>query len=311
MAHEVENMAYRHQTPWHGIGTNLPANQPIDRWIEASGLNFSYLASPVSFFDETGNCQTFPEQKVIYRSDNQAPLAVVSKRYNVVQPREILDFYADLMDIFGFELETAGVLRSGKKIWALAKTGHHGLIKNNDPLNGYLLLATACDGTLATTAQFTSVRVVCHNTLTVALNANDSQVKVPHSRVFDTKAVKQELGLTVSAWDTFMYRMKALANRKLKDNEAEQFIRKLFTDASGNRNEQAIKKVTGLYQGQGIGADLASARQTAWGALNAVTEFIDHHRRARSTDYRLDAAWFGMGAQIKKQARDEALLLLA
>jgi phage/plasmid-like protein (TIGR03299 family) len=311
MAHEVENMAYRQKAPWHGIGTDLPENQSIETWINASGMNFKYLASPVSFFDDIGNCQTFPEQKVLYRSDNRTPLSVVSQRYNIVQPREIIEFYSDLVDVFGFQLETAGVLRAGKKLWALAKTGHHGRVMDNDPINGYLLLATACDGTMATTAQFTSVRVVCSNTLAVALNSPGLMVKVPHSRVFDAKAVKQELGLSVSAWDEFIYRMKALAERKLQQSEAEAYIQKRFTDANGNTNDRAIKKVLALYNGQGMGADLASANGTAWGALSAVTEFIDHHRRARGTDYRLDAAWFGTGAQIKNQARDDALLLVS
>ncbi|MDL2284631.1 DUF932 domain-containing protein, partial [Oxalobacter sp. OttesenSCG-928-P03] len=258
-----------------------------------------------------GNGHSYPEHKVLYRSDNRLPLSVVSRRYHVVQPREILEFYTDLVDVFGFQLETAGSLKMGRKVWALAKTGHHGAIKGNDPINGYLLLATACDGSLATTAQFTSIRVVCSNTLAVALKSQGQSVKVPHSRVFDAQAVKAELGLTVSAWDDFMYRMKTLADRKLKDDEAERFIENIFTDANGIRNDRAIKRVTELYQGDGRGSELASAKQTAWGALSAVTEFIDHHRRARSTDYRLDAAWFGLGAQIKNQAKEEALLLVS
>src|SRR3546814_20756798 len=114
----------------------------------------------------------FPEQKVLYRSDTKAPLAVVSKRFQVVQPGEILEFYRDLTEVGGFELETAGVLRGGRKFWALARTGQSVSLKGRDRVDGYLLLATACDGTLATTAQFTSVRVVCNNTLSIALGDN-------------------------------------------------------------------------------------------------------------------------------------------
>ena len=311
MVREIENMARSNQTPWQGVGMDLSPDQTIDTWLHASGMNFQYLESPVTYYDDIGNGHSFPEHKVLYRSDNRLPLSIVSRRYHVVQPREVLEFYTDLVDVFGFQLETAGVLRGGKKVWALAKTGHHASINGNDPVNGYLLLATACDGSLATTAQFTSIRVICSNTLAVALKSQGTNVKVPHNRVFDAQAVKAELGLTVSTWDDFMYRMKTLANRKLKSTEAEQFIQKLFTDANDNRNERAIKRVTELYQGKGMGSELPSAYQTAWGVLNAVTEFIDHHRRARSTDYRLDAAWFGTGAQIKNQAKEEALLLVS
>ena len=113
--------------------------------------------------------QSFDEKSVLYRSDTGTALSVVGQRYNVVQPREILEFYRDLTEISGFELETAGVLKGGKKIWALARTGQSTSLKGNDVTNGYVLLATACDGSMATTAQFTSVRVVCNNTLAISL----------------------------------------------------------------------------------------------------------------------------------------------
>jgi phage/plasmid-like protein (TIGR03299 family) len=93
----------------------------------------------------------------------------VSQRFQEVQPMEILHFYRDLTEQSGFELETAGVLKGGKKFWALARTGQSSALKGKDVSNGYILLATACDGTLATTAQFTSIRVVCNNTLAIAL----------------------------------------------------------------------------------------------------------------------------------------------
>src|SRR5471032_1733679 len=128
--------------------------------------------------DNLSGIQSFPENKVLFRSDTNAPLSVVSHRYHVVQPSEILEFYRDLTEVSGYELETAGVLKGGRKIWALARTGQSSTIKGNDAMNAYVLLATACDGSLATTAQFTSIRVVCNNTLAVALDAGNGAVKV-------------------------------------------------------------------------------------------------------------------------------------
>lgn len=96
---------------------------------------------------------------------------MVSQRYKVVQPREVLEFYRDLSEVAGFELETAGVLKAGRRFWALARTGKSTALKGNDTVHGYLLLATSCDGTLATMAIPTSVRVVCNNTLAVACKA--------------------------------------------------------------------------------------------------------------------------------------------
>lgn len=322
MAHLVNTMAYVGETPWHELGNALPPKQSLDIWAEKAGMNWEIRSSPVRYMTETagtlGSIMSFDEQKVLYRSDTKAPLSVVSGRYQVVQPKAVLEFYRDLTEISGFELETAGVLKEGKKFWALAKTGKETVLKGNDTVKGYILLATSCDGTLATTATPTTIRVVCNNTLTVALNGASSAIKVPHSTNFDPQAVKKQLGIAVSQWDGFMYRMKILSERKVKTHEALNYFIKVLcmTDnpadqAQGLMNERALNKVRSLYEGQGHGADLASASGTAWGLLNAVTEYVDHERRARNQAYRLESAWFGQGASLKQRALDHALLMVA
>ncbi|MFV8598101.1 DUF932 domain-containing protein [Ralstonia pseudosolanacearum] len=319
--HLVQTMAYVGQQPWHGLGNNLAPKQSLEAWAEHAGMNWTIESSEVRFVTGVGNIgaiHAFPDQKVLYRSDTKAPLSVVSARYQVVQPAEILEFYRDLTEVGGFELETAGVLKSGKKLWALAKTGQTGMLKGKDKVDGYLLLATACDGSLATTAQFTSVRVVCNNTLQIALGEGTGVVKVPHRSQFDAQAVKRQLGIAVSSWDAFMARTKALAERKVTDSAAEAFFRRVLTYSTTTGddrdtlavNERAIKAVGQLYGGRGKGAGLPSASGTAWGLLNSVTEYVDHHRRARSGDHRLDAAWFGAGAALKQKAFEEALKLV-
>jgi phage/plasmid-like protein (TIGR03299 family) len=234
----------------------------------------------------------------------------------VVQPEEILEFYRDLTEVSGFELETAGVLKGGRKLWALARTGQTGMLKGNDQTNAYVLLATACDGTMATTAQFTSIRVVCNNTLAVALKGSTANaVKVKHNTAFDADLVKKQLGISVSAWDDFMYRLKTLSERKVKATEARNYFLKVFTDDSGTgvgkTNERSMAKALGLYEGEGMGSNLASSEGTAYGLLNAVTEFIDHQRRAKTVDHRLDSAWFGTGAAVKNRALEQAMSLVA
>jgi phage/plasmid-like protein (TIGR03299 family) len=317
--HLVETMAYAGETPWHGLGNKLAPQQSIDTWKQQAGMDWRIEQSEVRYIsgsNHLGVINTFPEQKVLYRSDNKAPLAVVSKRFHVVQPVEILEFYRDLTAYNGFELETAGVLREGRKFWALAKTGQSTALKGRDRVDGYLLLATACDGSLATTAQFTSVRVVCNNTLSIALANASSAIKVPHRSQFDPDAVKRQLGITVSSWDGFVSRMKALVARPVDPDTVEGLLRRVLTYAAPEGktvivNEQALATVRSLYEGGGRGALMVSSRGTAWGVLNSVTEYVDHHRRARSDDHRRDAAWFGQGAQIKQRAWDEALKLVA
>lgn len=322
MAHLVEQMAYVGATPWHGLGNRLTQKQPLEVWQREAGMNWQIQESPVHFKADTvgnlGTIHSFPEQKVLYRSDTKAPLSVVSNRYQVVQPREALEFYRDLTEVSGYELETAGILKGGRKFWALARTEQTTVLKGNDQVNGYLLLATSCDGTLATTATPTTVRVVCNNTLTISLNGATRAIKVPHNTRFDPQAVKKQLGIAVSQWDEFMYRMRALAERKVQWHEAMGFFMNVLCDVAPNSklpeilpNERALRKVQGLYEGQGRGATLESAQGTAWGLLNAVTEYVDHERRARSTEYRMDSAWFGAGASLKERALNAALQLAA
>jgi phage/plasmid-like protein (TIGR03299 family) len=281
----------------------------------------------------------YEEQRVLYRSDTHAPLSVVSQRYQEVQPMEILEFYRDLTEQSGFELETAGVLKGGKKFWALARTGQSTALKGKDVSNGYILLATACDGTLATTAQFTNIRVVCNNTLAIALRGQSSSagvVKVPHSTKFDADKVKQQLGISVRAWDEHMYEMKQLSQRKVTQGEAAAFFDAVFNNTSMSvadqeeniiqfyrniatpnptkekpePNGRAMTKVMNMFNGQGRGAELSSAKDTAYGLLCSITEFADHERRAMSTDHRLDSAWFGAGAALKQRGLEQALRLV-
>jgi phage/plasmid-like protein (TIGR03299 family) len=315
MAHLIDSMAYTGQTPWHGLGNVLPPQQSLDVWLQAAGMDWTIEQSDVLYQGAPDNpiLHTYPDSKVLYRSDTLAPLSVVSQRYNVVQPHEVLHFYQDLVEAGGFELETAGSLKGGRKLWALAKTGQDLILKGGDLVKSYLLLATSCDGTLCTTAQFTSVRVVCNNTLQVAVGNQTGAIKVPHSTQFDATAVKQALGLGVSQWDHFGQYAKELSQRPVAPQEALRFFSDLLAQPLEEESivlTRSVQRLHELYQGAGMGAELASSHNTAWGLVNAVTEYVDHHRRTRSQDHRLDSAWFGQGAQLKSRALAQAITLL-
>lgn len=329
MAHLVETMAYVGKTPWHGLGQQLPPKQPIEVWAQKAGMNWQIKSADVSYVAQNSTQQNiimpFCDHKVLYRSDTLDALSVVSQRYQEVQPREILEFYRNLTEKADFELETAGVLKGGRKLWALARTGQSHTLKGRDISHGYILLATACDGTLATTAQFTSIRVVCNNTLAISLanGKGGNLVKVPHSTMFDADKVKAQLGLTVSSWNEHTYEMKQLSERKVTQSEATNFLNRVFNDADDDLilsptkkdkivipNTKAINQIMTMFNGQGRGATLDSAKDTVYGLLCAITEFIDHERRAISTDHRLDSAWFGTGASLKQKGFDQAMRFL-
>jgi len=116
MAHLIDTMAYTGQTPWHGLGNLLPAQQSLDTWLHAAGMNWTIEQSDVMFnvASDALHIRPYSDSKVLYRSDTLEPLSVVSQRYNVVQPHEVLHFYQDLVEAGGFELETAGSLSAAR-----------------------------------------------------------------------------------------------------------------------------------------------------------------------------------------------------
>lgn len=220
MAHEIDlsnrraNIAYSGEAPWHGLGFNLSDAADLDTWRKAAGLNWSVEETPALYRDpaRAGYVHTARDHKVLLRSDTRAPLSIMSEGYIVVQPVEVLGFFEDLIKGNGFTMETAGSLRGGRRIWALVRVGEDATVIDGDKVRPYLLLATSYDGSMATTAQFTSIRVVCNNTLTAAVGDRDEpRVRISHMAKFDATTVRQQLSIAVSSWEKFLMKAKQLA----------------------------------------------------------------------------------------------------
>jgi len=318
-------MAFTGSTPWHGLGQSLTPGADIDTWTREAGLAYTVLESPVQYLTLLADDpQTWPARKVLHRSDTGAPLAVVSDGYHVVQPGQVMDFFRRLVDIGGFELETAGALSDGRRVWALARVGDGAPIVDADLVRPYLLLGTSYDGTMATVAKFTAIRVVCNNTITAAVGGYSggrvvkgegetdkgflkSAVRVLHSERFDPDAVRLQLGIVAGAWEHFLIQSRQLAAVPMEQAEADAFIVDLLTPyhtaARPLQETKGYRRVMDLFQGRAIGSDIPGVFGTRWGMLNAVTEMVDHERgRAGST--RLESAWFGPGAALKARAVD-------
>lgn len=307
-------MAYVGEVPWHELGTALAPGTAIEHWAKAAGLDWNALLSPVLYRDEKNQIREFDAGSILYRSDTRAPLSVVSDNYKVVQPIEVLEFYRDLTQIAGFRLETAGALLGGTKVWALARRDLSWNLSKMDSIEGYLLLATSYDMTLATTAMLTSVRVVCQNTLNLAVGGGGQRaIKIAHNRVFDAAEVKLKLNAIDPAWARFKKAVELLANTKVTDGQMlGYFQRVLFPnvdpkDVGGNRRAQ-IDRLVNDYR-CAPGQDLPTAKGTAWGLVNAVTHYFDHTRRAPNQEARMDAACFGAAQPVKNRAWDEAVTL--
>ena len=190
-------IAYAGEVPWHGYGKQLDPDADLDQWRIAAGLDYTVEAQPLYFFNDIANeTQELDGTVALQRRDTGAILSTVSDRYKIVQPGEVLEFYRAIAKEEGFTMETAGALSGGKRVWALASIGDDFTLYGQDRTKGMVLFATSYDGTFATQARWTSVRVVCNNTLTAAIphgsrmvNAEegDDVYKVPHSVEFDIK----------------------------------------------------------------------------------------------------------------------------
>jgi len=323
MTNNRANIAYTNGVvPWHGLGQALDPNADIDTWRKAAGMDWELLERPVFFqeeekFDKTMNM--VPYRTALVRSDTRKALAIVSDDYKVVQPGEVLEFFRDIVATGGFTLDVAGCLHGGRKYWALAKINESAEILGIDKVEGYILLATACDGTLATTAMFSSIRTVCQNTLNMSIREGESgaakkYIKIPHRAVFDPDAVKVEMGLAKGSFEQFAKEAELTAKRKLSNKEAVEFLIKVMGDEKKpieeQKNARLMKHVMELYMGKGMGSNLPSADGTLWGLINAVTEYSDHHRGTRTADSRLNKSWFGDGATMKQKAWDSAMKMV-
>lgn len=336
MAHEIDtsnnrsNIAYIGDTPWHGLGQRLTSGQPIEVWRKEAGLDFT-VERAVAEYHNGGVLHKFPERHVLFRSDTGVPLSVVSDQYKIVQPGEVLEFFRSITATGGFELETAGSLAGGKKVWALARVNDGANIIGQDTVRPYLLFATSFDGGLSTTAKFTAIRVVCNNTLTMSAGNGDrfssgqreaditdgavvQCVRISHDKRYDADEVRAQLGIAITAWDQFLIQSRLLAEKELDPTLADEMTYDLIEpsvstrpgmpapDIRMSRGYQTIMK---LYSGAAIGANLTEG-PSAWAWLNSVTEYVDWHR-GRTRDSGMNSAWFGEGAKIKDRALEMAI----
>lgn len=312
---DMASIAYKGEKPWHGLGQEMQDGMTLDQWRVAAGLDWEAKKQKVEFWTPEGYVKG--DSNILYRSDNQKELGIVSDDYKVLQPKQVLDFYADLVADHGFEMETAGALHDGKRIWALARTGKDFRVAGNDLVQGYCLLATSFDKSLATRVQFTSVRVVCQNTLAMSYNAakGTDYISVPHSAIFDDRRVKIDMGIYAESADTFEYNVNKLAMSKVSREDAVAFIMELMApeaakEGISTRKLNQVNEVVNLFAGRGKGSDLRSADGTLWGVVNAVTEYVDHYQ-GRTANTRMNSAWFGAGAELKSKAFKSALALAA
>ena len=337
MAHLIETMAYAGEVPWHGLGTQVDSNMSPEQMLVAAGLDWTVSKRPAYFAAEkfvpnlyapelNTNMVLVEDNFFVVRDTDNKVLSHAGTGYNPFQNRDVMSFFKKFTEAGDMFMETAGSLKEGQEIWGLAKLKDGFQLAGGDEVKGYLLLNNSHKVGKAMTVMFTPIRVVCNNTLTLALNdSGANKFRILHLQMFDQEimqAAEEALGLSSTRMAQFKEQSEFLASKRAQTLDVDNFIAEMFQKDTLLERGKAVNqnelpplrdefKRTALAVAEAYevspGSTLASAKGTWWGALNAVTYVVDHPRRTSSEGSSLYSAWFGNGANVKRKAMEKAL----
>lgn len=314
MAHELAEikgqtaMFYYGDTPWHGLGTQVDHALIAEEAIKTANLDWTvdkkeiYFKTPEEEFTRgKGYCTV--------RTDENIPLGIVGENYKPIQNIEAFSFMDTLVLSQEAKYHTAGALYRGEKVWILAKIPSDMIITDEDIVNKYLLLVNNHNGRGALKVFFTPIRVVCQNTLTLALNKSSVSVNIIHKGDVHNKIeqAREILCIAVKYFDDMEIKFQDFFKKTITTAMLKEYTETVFPGTS-TRTKNIRNKVMELCE---IGAGSEYSCGTVWGAYNAAVEYVDHFR----TDFRkypnryLDTINFGSGAEIKTRAFTEAAKL--
>lgn len=305
MAHEVETMAFAGEVPWHGLGVKVIDDLTPDQMLEKAGLNWSVEKIPT--YIDFNNQKIPTTDSALVRSTDGEILSVVSGDWNPVQNHEAFEFFNDFVMAGDMKMHTAGSLRKGKNVWALAKVNDDFEILNGDKVEPYLLFSNPHEYGKCIDIRFTAIRVVCNNTLTMALGtSSDMVVRLNHRRAFDADMVKKTLGVAHTKMSTYKEAAEFLSTKRYTADTLQSYLGELFPSLSKENKDvlsRPAEQVLSVVDTQ-PGAEFAPG--SWWNAFNAVT-FTTDHLLGHSNDSRLQSAWYGQNRQRKIAALNKAI----
>lgn len=320
MAANINSIMYVGETPWHGLGTKLNEAPTSADAIKAAGLDWDVRKVPVEYHDGRMTRKA-PGHNVVIRSDNGDTLGVVGDVYTALQNRDAFKFFDAVVGEKAAMYHTAGALGLGERVWILAKLPGYIRVVGDDITEKFLLLTNSHDGSGSVKVLFTPIRVVCQNTLNIALRSDGKISKVRHSAAMGGRIqnVRDELGIIGAKFSLFEEAARKLATVQVTQEAFKAYVDKaglVDMDAKTTRAQNIMDEVSALFEGRQKGGRWDGVRGTAWGAFNAVSEYVDFHRSTRSGGMsgdmsRATSLLFGSGATIKQKAWDEALNLIA
>jgi len=316
MTADVETMAYTGPRPWHGLGYEVDPTLSPDEMIVAAGLDWRVKKEPLFLKDHQHQIHShFALTRYDRDGKFMSTLGVCGPKYEPVQNRDAFKFFQRFTNAGAMTLQTAGALDFGRKVWCLASINDGFTLPGDDRVEGYILMYHPHIWGKALSIMFTPIRVVCQNTLTMALAQSSGHFRMPHIHDFDDsiiKAAEETLGLSGLLLNGFHERAKFLTTKQFNEETVNRFIAGLFDKkcanedefeaADMNRTAYRVKQLIDLQPGH----DMKAMRGTWWGAFNAVTYFVDHEA-GNNRDTALQSAWFGQRAALKRKALEDAL----
>lgn len=311
MAHELEIvdgkacMAYAGKVPWHGLGTPVADNLTPQEIMEAAGLDWEVEIQDTYFESKKNPGDFYPSGAgVLIRSTDEKVLCEkVSRDWVPCQNAQAFDFFTEFVESQAMKMETAGSLKGGSIVWALAKMNENFELFGGDHVKAHLLFYNPHQYGKKIGVKFCAERVVCHNTIQVALKENATTFTQSHARAFDPEAAKKVLGLATDKLTKFKEAAKFLGSKRLVKEDAVEYFSELFPTAGKKDTSRAVKELEKLLETQ-PGAEYAPG--TWWQALNAVT-YYTNHVKGQSDENRLYNQWFAPGKNKNVEALEKAL----
>ncbi len=304
-------MAYYGAVPWHGLGTQVEKGLHASEMIRAAGLDWEVALKPARGAQIINAKQQYSRYEVLRmpregKNEQEVLLGVVSRRYQPLQNLEAFEFFDPIVEDKSAYFETAGSLGEGERIWVMAKMPDAMEIVKGDECFKYLLLSNTHSGDGSVIVKFTSVRVVCQNTLTLAMEDGQKAYRIRHSKQmqFKLKELSEFMAITKQVYQEAEESFKRLAKVQLTEEKLSHYMEAVFPKTAAQKKKggesQRWTEVRKTFDTQ-PDLQLPGVRGTLWGAYNAITRMEDYKqpKQAELPEQRLQRAWFGSGADTK------------
>lgn len=319
MSHEVETMAYANEVPWHGLGTKVEGDVTSDEFLKAAGLDWT-VSQHQNFIELEGEKIYTGKVSLVRDTDHQI-FTTSSERWTPMQNKEVLGFMDEYVRAGGATLETAGSLRGGRVIWALANLGRGFSVTKGDDVKGYLLLTSPHEMGSSITLRTTTVRVVCANTMAAANQEGTITYRQNHLSAFNVDAAREAVAEAHEDLAAAERRAKTLSKLKLSmDDAVKKVLLPVMAPAALDHSEimdgpldeaplpKQIREIMDSIN-TAPGHITTPKGTTGWGVMNGVTHWADHVA-GRVKEGRLYYSWYGTRS-TQKQKIEETLMELA